>query len=112
MLQSVVDGLESTFVKILSSEEPVTTVKPTKHPKPVQRAVLDFKMSVTELYQASRTHSQEANSAILALVMGLTITVLLIVFLACRIKTIRKRMSRKGRGLAHDADYLVNGMYL
>ncbi|KAF8793448.1 Low-density lipoprotein receptor-related like protein [Argiope bruennichi] len=102
-------GMEISEAKNLSSEEPATTVKPTK---PVQRTVLDFKMSVTELYQASRTHSQEANSAILALVMGLTITVLLFVFLACRIKTIRKRMSRKGRALAHDADYLVNGMYL
>ncbi|GFS49425.1 hypothetical protein TNIN_158111 [Trichonephila inaurata madagascariensis] len=103
---------ENIEEKVPSTEEPMITLKPTTPPKSVQRTVLDFKMSVTELYQASRTHSQEANSAILALVMGLTITVLLFVFLACRIKTIRKRMSRKGRALAHDADYLVNGMYL
>ncbi|XP_071037515.1 uncharacterized protein [Parasteatoda tepidariorum] len=94
------------------AKDSLIIVKPTSPPKSVQRTVLDFKMSVTELYQSSRIHSQEANSAILALVVGLTITFLLFVFLVCRVKTIRKRMSKKGRALAHDADYLVNGMYL
>ncbi|GIY89640.1 hypothetical protein CDAR_566501 [Caerostris darwini] len=99
--------------KVITMDTPTSTVKPTKPPpKSIQKTVLDFKMSVTELHQASRTHSQETNSAILALVMGLTIFALLFVFLGCRIKTIKKRMSRKGRALAHDADYLVNGMYL
>lgn len=69
-------------------------------------------MSVAELYESSSTHAHEANSAILALVVGVTVAFLLIVLLACRLKTLRRRMSRKGRGLAHDADYLVNGMYL
>ncbi|KAG8197731.1 hypothetical protein JTE90_001652 [Oedothorax gibbosus] len=102
------DALGKVAAKIVPPINP----KPAPTPKSVQRTVLDFKMSVTELYQATRTHSQETNSAILALVMGLVITSLLFLFLACRIKTIRKRMSRKGRALAHDADYLVNGMYL
>ncbi|XP_054713058.1 uncharacterized protein LOC129222539 [Uloborus diversus] len=96
-------------------KEPITDdsliiVKPTAYAKPVQRSVLDFKMSVTELYQSTTTHSREINSAILALVLGLIITVLLMILLACRMKTLRRRMSRKGRGLAHDADYLVNGI--
>ncbi|XP_035231597.1 uncharacterized protein LOC118203428 isoform X2 [Stegodyphus dumicola] len=95
-----------------AEDDSLIIVKPTSHSKGIQRTVLDFKMSVTELYQSTRTHTRETNSAILALVMGLTATVLLFILLACRMKTIRRRMSRKGRGLAHDADYLVNGMYL
>ncbi len=95
-----------------SKDNSFIIVKPTSHTKTIQRTVLDFKMSVAELYQSSSTHTHEANSAILALVVGITVSLLLIILLACRMKTLRRRMSRKGRGLAHDADYLVNGMYL
>lgn len=89
-------------------------MKPTPQAdtKSIQRTVLDFKMSVAELYQSTTTHTHEANSAILALVLGVTVSFFLVILLACRLKTLRRRMSRKGRGLAHDADYLVNGMYL
>lgn len=89
-------------------------MKPTAeaNTKSIQRTVLDFKMSVAELYQSTTTHTHEANSAILALVLGVTVSFFLVILLACRLKTLRRRMSRKGRGLTHDADYLVNGMYL
>lgn len=58
-------------------------------------------------------NEQDNNSAVIALVLGLFITILLIVIVGYRMRSIKKRIQRRGgRTLAHDADYLVNGMYL
>lgn len=58
-------------------------------------------------------NEQDNNSAVIALVLGLFITILLIVIVGYRMSSIKKRIQRRGgRTLAHDADYLVNGMYL
>ncbi|XP_076441811.1 uncharacterized protein LOC143280916 isoform X2 [Babylonia areolata] len=49
---------------------------------------------------------------IIALSLGLAFTVILLVFVACRLRTVRRRL-RKGRPLhSNEADYLINGMYL
>lgn len=56
---------------------------------------------------------RDTNSAVIALTLGLSITAMLIALVGCRMKSIKKRIARRGgRSLAHDADYLVNGMYL
>jgi len=58
---------------------------------------------------------RDTNSAVIALVLGLSITAMLGVLVFCRMSTIKRRISKRGTGgrsLAHDADYLVNGMYL
>jgi hypothetical protein len=40
--------------------------------------------------------------------MGITV-----VLVGCRVRAVRRRLRRGGKSLyAHDADYLVNGMYL
>lgn len=58
-------------------------------------------------------NEQVNNSAVIALVLGLFITVLLVVIVGFRIKSLKKRIQRRGRAtLATDADYLINGMYL
>jgi hypothetical protein len=50
--------------------------------------------------------------AIVALILGLTIVIALLVFAACQLQRMRWR-SRKGRlRSGNDADYLLNGMYL
>lgn len=59
--------------------------------------------------------SSQSNGAYIALSLGLVLTGLLIVLVGCRLKVVRHRIlrGRNGRSpLAHDADYLVNGMYL
>lgn len=50
--------------------------------------------------------------AVIALALGISITVILLIFAGCRFRRIHKR-ARKGRSLnSNDADYLINGMYL
>jgi hypothetical protein len=49
---------------------------------------------------------------IIALSLGLAFTFILLVLVACRLRTVRHRL-RKGRPLhSNEADYLINGMYL
>lgn len=49
---------------------------------------------------------------IIALSLGLAFTFILLVFVACRLRNVRRRL-RKGRPLhSNEADYLINGMYL
>ncbi|XP_067141959.1 low-density lipoprotein receptor-related protein 11 isoform X2 [Centruroides vittatus] len=70
-------------------------------------------MSSAELQESIHKHSEESNSAMLALTVGLCVTALLLVLVGCRMRSIRRRLARRKRSaLVHDADYLVNGMYL
>ncbi|KAH9422111.1 AP-2 complex subunit sigma [Dermatophagoides pteronyssinus] len=62
--------------------------------------------------QQQQQNGRETNSAVIALTLGLLITCILIVIVGCRMKTFKKRIARRGRSLAHDSDYLINGMYL
>ncbi|KAK0096260.1 hypothetical protein PV326_005974 [Microctonus aethiopoides] len=50
--------------------------------------------------------------AVISLALGLTATAIMAALITCRLRVVRKR-GRRGHGpYAHDADYLVNGMYL
>ena len=50
--------------------------------------------------------------AVIALSLGLCITAMLLVFVGCRLRNVKKRL-RRGRPLnSNEADYLINGMYL
>lgn len=69
-------------------------------------------IAVTHL-RDSGTSGRDTNSAVIALTLGICITVMLVVLVGCRMKSIHRKIARRGgRSLAHDADYLVNGMYL
>ncbi|XP_052275353.1 uncharacterized protein LOC127874778 isoform X1 [Dreissena polymorpha] len=49
---------------------------------------------------------------VVALSLGLAITLMLLIFVGCRLRTVKRRL-RKGRALhSNEADYLINGMYL
>ncbi|XP_023720150.1 uncharacterized protein LOC111871348 isoform X3 [Cryptotermes secundus] len=53
------------------------------------------------------------SGAILSLALGLCITGIMAVLVGCRLRVVRRRLRRGGKSpYAHDADYLVNGMYL
>ncbi|XP_076464306.1 uncharacterized protein LOC143296322 [Babylonia areolata] len=55
---------------------------------------------------------ENLNVPIIALSVGLAFTLILLVFVACRLCRVRRQL-RKGRPLhSHEADYLINGMYL
>ncbi|XP_074603336.1 uncharacterized protein LOC141856803 [Brevipalpus obovatus] len=56
---------------------------------------------------------RDTNSAVIALALSLVITSMLVALAIYRMRYIRRRIARRGhKNLAHDADYLVNGMYL
>ncbi|KAG0432687.1 hypothetical protein HPB47_020628 [Ixodes persulcatus] len=77
--------------------------------------VANMQVSFTQVEQGGGAHAQqESGSAVLALTLGLCITGLLLVLVGCRLRLARHRLARRGgrSSLAHDADYLVNGMYL
>lgn len=52
--------------------------------------------------------------AIISLALGLSVTAVMAVLIACRLKVVKRRGGRRGGhdSYAHDSDYLVNGMYL
>ena len=58
------------------------------------------------------TEPANMEGPIIALSLGLAFTVIILVFVACRLRNVRRRL-RKGRPLhSNEADYLINGMYL
>ncbi|XP_030759290.1 low-density lipoprotein receptor-related protein 11 isoform X2 [Sitophilus oryzae] len=56
--------------------------------------------------------SRIPRGAILSLTLGLIITAVMAILIGCRLRVVRRRLRKGGKGYAHDADYLVNGMYL
>lgn len=50
--------------------------------------------------------------AVISLVLGLTVSAVMAILIACRLRVVRRRGRRGHEPYAHDADYLVNGMYL
>lgn len=107
--------------KISNAPTPAPTDKPVKPmvtsytysrlaaaSKPAHAAPL----AVSHLRDTSST-GRDTNSAVIALTLGLCITAMLVGLVGCRMKSIKRRIARRGgRSLTHDADYLVNGMYL
>lgn len=70
-------------------------------------------VAISYMHDSNSPNGRETNSAVIALTLGLFITSILVVIVGCRMKSFKKRIARRGgRSLAHDADYLVNGLYL
>lgn len=58
------------------------------------------------------SYTDSSQGPIVALALGLAITMILLIFVGCRLRTVKRRL-RKGRALhSNEADYLINGMYL
>ncbi|CAB3224085.1 unnamed protein product [Arctia plantaginis] len=56
--------------------------------------------------------SEHSPAAMMLLAIGMVLTTLMAVMLGCRVRAARRRQRRGKSPFAHDADYLVNGMYL
>lgn len=69
-------------------------------------------IAVSLMHDSNEQSGRETNSAVIALTLGVFITALLVILVGCRMKSIRRKIARRGRSLAHDSDYLINGMYL
>ncbi|XP_069682976.1 uncharacterized protein [Periplaneta americana] len=70
-------------------------------------------MEEVNFSEATEEDPGRPNGAILSLALGLCITGIMVVLIGCRLRVVRRRLRRGGKSpYAHDADYLVNGMYL
>ncbi|XP_006825055.1 uncharacterized protein LOC102804402 [Saccoglossus kowalevskii] len=77
----------------------------------VQKEIQNMSVEVDAELISRRTTPE--TSVILPLAIGLAITLVLLVMVACRLRMVKRKL-RHGRPLANsqEADYLINGMYL
>ncbi|XP_054264350.1 low-density lipoprotein receptor-related protein 11 isoform X2 [Macrosteles quadrilineatus] len=116
----------NTSVKKAAAHHPsnnTTTEKPKEshhHPERHHNAhrkveTLSAELSLSENSFESELDGTNVNprGAILSLTMGLCVTGIMLVLVGCRMRMVRRRMRRGSKSpYAHDADFLVNGMYL
>ncbi|XP_043208440.1 synapsin-1-like isoform X2 [Amphibalanus amphitrite] len=89
------------------------TVAPSANAPPPSPAVEEVEFSLSELRSQAALQSSESQGAAIVLTLGVLLSAILVVLALCRTQCARRRGRRGDRpGLAHDADYLVNGMYL
>ncbi|KAF2880429.1 hypothetical protein ILUMI_25737 [Ignelater luminosus] len=67
---------------------------------------------VAEVLDLQDGIAETPGGAVLSLTLGLIITCIMALLIGCRLRVVRRRIRRGGKSYAHDADYLVNGMYL
>ncbi|KAG8239322.1 hypothetical protein J437_LFUL019008 [Ladona fulva] len=117
----------------MKKEEDDLEESPLKHAKNTQKAAALKVMSPQHVlpvhssvkHEAATQNNEGSNDvpdgesgrpkgAILSLTLGMGITAIMIALMAWRIRVIKRRLRRVGgkSPYAHDADYLVNGMYL
>ncbi|XP_063848513.1 AT-rich interactive domain-containing protein 1A-like isoform X2 [Scylla paramamosain] len=100
-------GGAASNTPVAALHEPVKSVAHASHAR--------LEVNLEELQMGAREQDAQASGAVLALAMGVCITALLVVLVGCRLRGVKRRL-RRHRGprspYAHDADYLVNGMYL
>ncbi|XP_046471893.1 uncharacterized protein [Neodiprion pinetum] len=95
----------------------VKTAKPHKHTETkifVEQSNEEIKghLIMDRLQDSNEDRDLRPKGAVISLALGLTTTALMAALIACRLRMVRRR-GRRGHGpYAHDADYLVNGMYL
>ena len=86
-----------------------TSVSETpKVPKTTVKTV-DFEVPKKVIVKSPTDSNQ---GPIVALALGLGICLMLLIFVGCRLRTVKQRI-RRGKSLhSNEADYLINGMYL
>ncbi|XP_058453350.1 uncharacterized protein LOC131431567 [Malaya genurostris] len=85
----------------------------SEHPAPIHE---HLKMLRNDLEIEFADHdglAERPGGAVLSLTLGAILTAALAILIGCRMKVARRRVRRQGKSsYAHDADFLVNGMYL
>ncbi|XP_041352612.1 uncharacterized protein LOC121371057 [Gigantopelta aegis] len=113
--QSVTGKPHKTVTQSGDSHSGSSTNRKTKENKKQQNKVeiIEEKETfVTREKVIVASPTDNAQGPIVALSLGLAITLVLLIFVGCRLRNVRRRL-RKGRPLhSNEADYLINGMYL
>ncbi|XP_077995286.1 low-density lipoprotein receptor-related protein 11-like [Glandiceps talaboti] len=99
----------------LNGEESTTAAGNIKEGNDVQvnkTSGVELEVDV-EVMESGSGRTLPETSAILPLAIGLAITLVLLVMVACRLRMVKRKL-RYGRPLpnSQEADYLINGMYL
>ena len=72
----------------------------------------DLGVEETPIIERVESNKFSNKTAVIVLAMGLGITAILLMFVGCRLRNVKRRL-RKGRPMnSNEADYLINGMYL
>ncbi|KAK9876999.1 hypothetical protein WA026_016027 [Henosepilachna vigintioctopunctata] len=80
--------------------------------KPTEQKHDDYPDVVAYKMDGNDGVAQTPGGAVLSLTLGLIITCIMAVMIGCRLRILKRRVRKGAKGYAHDADYLVNGMYL
>ncbi|TFK07961.1 protein quaking [Platysternon megacephalum] len=67
---------------------------------------------VSKSDQAAGEHPVPETGAVLPLALGLAITALLLLMVACRLRLVRQKLKKARPITSEESDYLINGMYL
>nr|XP_042704175.1 low-density lipoprotein receptor-related protein 11 isoform X4 [Chrysemys picta bellii] len=67
---------------------------------------------VSKSDQATGGHPVPETGAVLPLALGLAITALLLLMVACRLRLVRQKLKKARPITSEESDYLINGMYL
>ncbi|XP_060096745.1 low-density lipoprotein receptor-related protein 11 isoform X2 [Heteronotia binoei] len=62
--------------------------------------------------QTEKSHPVPETGAVLPLALGLAITALLLLMVACRLHLVRQKLKKARPIMSEESDYLINGMYL
>ncbi len=66
----------------------------------------------SSIKETINSNKESSKLAVIVLALGLGITAILLLFVGCRLRNVKRRL-RRGRPLnSNEADYLINGMYL
>ena len=91
-------------------------IKPTSKVTPIAKVIKttdkpsNLDEAADKVLIKSPTDSNQG--PIVALALGLGICLMLLIFVGCRLRTVKRRI-RRGKSLhSNEADYLINGMYL
>ncbi|XP_060096750.1 low-density lipoprotein receptor-related protein 11 isoform X3 [Heteronotia binoei] len=93
------DGSDEVFCQKLSR----TSGKDTKN----ENDIVVLKGAQTE-----KSHPVPETGAVLPLALGLAITALLLLMVACRLHLVRQKLKKARPIMSEESDYLINGMYL
>ncbi|XP_075780536.1 low-density lipoprotein receptor-related protein 11 isoform X2 [Pelodiscus sinensis] len=69
-------------------------------------------IAVSKSDQAAAGHPVPETGAVLPLALGLAITALLLLMVACRLRLVRQKLKKARPITSEESDYLINGMYL
>ncbi|KAG7199573.1 hypothetical protein KM043_014180 [Ampulex compressa] len=103
------DGRKYSHSKVKEIKEHESVIVIEDHTREHRRS---SSLIAEHIQQVNENDVLAPKGAVISLALGLTATAITAALIACRLRVVRRRGKRGHGPYAHDADYLVNGMYL